>query len=174
MAPSHTFKKFEHRPDVNSDKHAAVIKAHLRDIMLNVAADVPWLFEVVGQGPHNWGLQLRRAFSPFPISDGVIKATFRFFCDRVVALLGDPEKALADAMIEDEAKKLAKHGLDGLEIPTPPTPEEIERAWKMEDFSSEDYLRAEHERDGRHPIVQFEKLIEQAADEARALGRGSR
>lgn len=163
----------EHRPDVNSDRHVAMLSGHIRAIMMKIAGDVPWLLEVVGQGPHNWGLELRRAFRPYPISDGIIDATFRFFCDRVIVELGDPEKALTEAMISDEAKKLAKHGLDGLEIKTPPTAEEITRAWTLEDFSSEEHLREEHERDGRHPIVQFEKLIEQAADEARTLGSGS-
>lgn len=163
----------EHRPDVNSDRHSEMIKGHLRAIMMKIAGDVPWLLEVVGQGPHNWGLELRRAFRPYPISDGIIKATFRFFCDRVLFTLGDPEKAVTDAMVEAEAAKLAKHGLNGLEIPTPMTEEERIRSWRLEDFSSEEHLREEHERDGRHPIVQFEKLIEQAADEARALGSGS-
>lgn len=163
----------EHRPDVNSDRHVAMLKGHLRAIMMQIAGDVPWLLEVVGQGPHNWGLELRRAFSPYPVSDGIIRATFRFFCDRVIAELGDPEKAVTEGMIADEAKRLAKVGLDGLELKPPPTEEDITRAWTMEDFSSEEHLREEHERDGRHPIVQFEKLIEQAADEARALGSGS-
>lgn len=167
---SMTKARGEHRSDAHSDRHVAMIAGQMRAIMTRIAGDVPWLLEVVGQGPHNWGLELRRAFRPYPISDGIIQASFRFFCDRVIAELGDPEKAVTEGMIADEAKRLAKHGLDGLEVPTPPSVEDVARAWKMEDYSSEDHLREEHERDGRHPIVQFEKLIEQAADEARALG----
>lgn len=166
-----TFKRYgEHRSDVSSDRHAGMIRAHLRQIMLDISNDVPLLLEVVGQGPHNFGANLRKAFRPYPISDGIIKAVFNFLSQRVIATLGDPEKALSDAMIEDEARKIAAESLDGLEVPTPPTPEEIARSWKLEDFSSEEHLREEHDRDGRHPVAQFERLVEQMADEARALG----
>lgn len=137
---------------------------NLKKVMFDIASDPEMLLEVVGQGFETFHRTTVRAFAPFPVDDQITRRMFKFFAERVVRIFGPN----ADGSIDPYA--VAKNVLDTMEKPSPPTQDEIDRAWEIEDMSSQAGQRWYHETVGEHPQEHLEKLIRKDRDEGRAIG----
>lgn len=117
----------------------------IQSTMLNIAGDTPTLLEVVAGGQFRWRHTFARAFAGLPVDDQIALAMFAFFCDQV-------ERRFGHAMRAAEM-------LDALEVAAPPSQREIDDAWEVESFSSEEGRRYFYGPDG-HP----EELIKRLRD----------
>lgn len=124
------------------DKMKAQTVQALTNIMSGVAGDTQLLLEVVAGGPNHWRQNCLRACAGLAVDENIADSLFRFFSQRVVAQFGR----------ELSAGRL----LDALEVASPPTKKEIDDAWQVESFSSEEGRRHFYGPDG-HP----EQIIRQ-------------
>ena len=138
------------------EKHAALIKTRIREIMLEVAADEIYVSDVVAGGIDLWRQRITAAFAPFPMGD-VPEMMYRFFCQKVIQLVREADtSATVEASVEN-AKKLAGQFLDNVEPVTPPTEKEIAESWELDDASS---YEAKKELYGdMHPKEYLRRLV---------------
>lgn len=159
---SKPFKSFkgEYRSNKSSATVVAAIKAHWSQIIMEMAADPMYTLEVVGAGPDFFRRAMQEAFAPYPLPDEAITGGFRFLCQRVLTHFKTSEFS-TDA----SAYTVAKTTLDRVEEVSPPTDDEIRRAWKVEDFSSPDGLKAIYGKDDPGaPMEHLEALLKRDDD----------
>ena len=101
---------------------AQALDHHITRLMTMVATDPHLLAEVVGQGRFTWRTAFIKAFKGFPISVDIADRTFHFFEIQHRRAFGGLSP---------------KFVLDQLEVRTPATQAEIDRAWAIESGSTE-------------------------------------
>ncbi|MFA5945119.1 MAG: hypothetical protein WC876_11715 [Candidatus Thermoplasmatota archaeon] len=127
------------------DKMKAQTLYALNNLMAGVAGDTQTLLEVVAGGPTHWRQNCLRVCAGLAVDENIADSLFRFFAERVVAQFG---RELSAARL-----------LDALEVASPPSQREIDDAWEVESFSSEDGRRYFYGVDG-HPEQVIKQLRE--------------
>lgn len=127
------------------DRMKAQTVQALTQIMSSVGGDTQTLLEVVAGGPKMWRHSLLSTCHGLAVDEAVADGMFAFFCRRVQAQFGRDQSA--------------GQLLDNLEVFTPPTQREIDDAWEVDSFSSEEGRRYFYGADG-HP----EQIIKQLRD----------
>lgn len=118
-----------------AERLALLTRQQLKNTMLGIAGDPVTLLEVVCRGPIEWRNRFLASFRGWPVDADVADRLFAFFSDQVL------QQFKVDTAVEVEAPKVAADLLDRLEMPTPPTPAEIDAAWEIESHSSEEGRR---------------------------------
>ena len=117
-------------------------------IMTMVASDPQMLAEVIGGGRFTWRTTFIKAFQGFPVSLDLADKVFGFFEQQHARAFGGLS---------------SKFVLDKLEVPTPPSQADIDRAWTVDSASSE-----AGKRDFYGPDGSPQQLLEQLIDAGRA------
>ena len=112
------------------------------NVLSGVAGHTPTLLAVVAGGPQHWRNSFLSTCRGLAVDESIADSLFAFFCRRVQQQFG--------------RERSAGQLLDSLEVSTPPTPREIDDAWEVESFSSEQGRRHFYGADG-HP----EQIIKQ-------------
>ena len=108
----------------------------INHLMLGISAQPMVLVYTVASGPEMFRQQFLREYRGFLVDRNIADNVFRFFCEQVVRRWGTtpPKVILTDL---EKAHK------------SPPTQEEIDRAWRVDIASSEDGMARFYEGGAR-------------------------
>lgn len=120
---------------------------NIRQTMVSIASNPIRLAEVVAGGPYHWRLNFLRGMHGLAVDENVADSIFKFFCEKLIALHPDAD-ALRAADVDPA--KVAGAYLDQVEVATPPTQEEIEKAWELDIASSDEAMKLFYEGSARH------------------------
>lgn len=127
-----------------TDRRRAQTVSAIQSTMLEVSSNTPLLLEVVAAGPHTWRSEFFKAFGGLAVNGYIADRMFAFFCEQVQRRYGPGV--------------LAGQVLDTLALPSKPSQREIDDAWEVESFSSEDGRRYFYGPDG-HPEELIKRLV---------------
>lgn len=127
-----------------NDKRRAQTLGAIQATMLEVSSNAPLLLEVVAAGPHTWRSEFFKAFAGLAVDGYIADRMFAFFCQQVQLRYGQ--------------NVLAGQVLDTLQLPSKPSQREIDDAWEVESFSSEEGRRYFYGPDG-HPEEIIKRLV---------------
>lgn len=147
---------------VQSDP-TVTMKLHIRKLMADIASDHIMLSEVVAGGNLKWRNEMHAAFRPLPLTDDICDRVFLFFCGAVQALLGAGTAFNSEHM---EAAAIAGEFLDKVEPILPPTPDEVDKAWTIEDASSESAKKEQY--GDLAPQEWLDRLVQKDRDDEKA------
>lgn len=127
-----------------SDKLKSDTNYALQQTMLTIASDTPLLLSVVAGGPTNWRNVFLRNCRGLAVNEAVADSVFAFFCTQVEYRFG---RGVTAGQV-----------LDTLEVPSPLSQKEIDDAWEVESFSSEEGRRYFYGPDG-HPEELVRRMV---------------
>jgi len=127
-----------------NDRRKAETRYVVTETMMSVASQAPLLLEVVAAGPQHWRSTFLRTFPGVAIDASISDRIFAFFCQQVQLRYGHGVRA--------------SQVLDTMVVPSTPTQREIDNAWEVESFSSEEGRRYFYGPDG-HPEEIIKRLV---------------